>query len=40
MTLDIQSAVTAARIVGDRVQIQQVVINLVLNAMDAMADMP
>lgn len=40
MTLDIQPAATAATVVGDRVQIQQVLINLLLNAMDAMADMP
>jgi signal transduction histidine kinase len=40
MTLEIRSAMTAARIVGDRVEIQQVLINLVLNAMDAMANMP
>jgi signal transduction histidine kinase len=30
---------TAAEVVGDRIQIQQVVINLVLNAMDAVADL-
>jgi signal transduction histidine kinase len=40
MTLDIQPAAIAATVVGDRVQIQQVLINLLLNAMDAMADMP
>jgi signal transduction histidine kinase len=31
---------TALAMVGDRVQMQQVVINLVLNAMDAVADLP
>ena len=40
MTLDIRPGTTAATVVGDRVQIQQVLINLVLNAMDAMGDMP
>ena len=40
VTLDIQPAATATTIVGDRVQIQQVLINLVLNAMDAVADVP
>ena len=40
VTLDIRPAATATTIVGDRVQIQQVLINLVLNAMDAVADVP
>lgn len=38
--LDVYSAVTPAFIAGDRTQIQQVLINLVLNAMDAVADLP
>jgi len=40
MTLDIRSAPSSATIVGDRIQIQQVLINLLFNAMDAMADLP
>ena len=38
--LDVSPMTTAATVVGDRIQIQQVLINLVLNAMDAMADTP
>lgn len=37
MALDIRPAPTAQTVLGDRIQIQQVLINLVLNAMDAMA---
>ncbi|WP_186408331.1 sensor histidine kinase [Candidatus Accumulibacter aalborgensis] len=40
MSLDIQTAPTSATLVGDRIQVQQVLINLVLNAMDAVADLP
>jgi C4-dicarboxylate-specific signal transduction histidine kinase len=40
IAIDIRTAKTTATMVGDRVQIQQVLINLVLNAMDAMADLP
>jgi signal transduction histidine kinase len=40
MTLRIHPAPAPERIVGDRVQVLQVLINLVINAMDAMADMP
>jgi signal transduction histidine kinase len=36
--LDVKPNLTAARAIGDRIQMQQVVINLVLNAMDAVAD--
>ena len=39
-TLDIRPVPTAVTVVGDRIQIQQVLINLVLNAMDAVADVP
>ena len=40
VTLDIRLATTAVTMVGDRIQIQQVLINLVLNAMDAVAEVP
>ncbi|QQS53558.1 MAG: histidine kinase [Candidatus Competibacteraceae bacterium] len=36
--LDLRPATTAAPLIGDRIQIQQVLLNLVLNAMDAVAD--
>ena len=39
-TLEFQRAPTALMMQGDRVQIQQVLINLVLNALDAVADLP
>ena len=38
VTLDLRPGTAATRVIGDRIQIQQVVINLVLNAMDAVAD--
>jgi signal transduction histidine kinase len=37
MELDIRPAPTAQTVLGDRIQLQQVLINLALNAMDAMA---
>lgn len=40
LSLDIQTEPAAATLVGDRTQIQQVLINLLLNAMDAVADLP
>jgi signal transduction histidine kinase len=40
ITLNVQSAFSPGFIAGDRTQIQQVLINLVLNAMDAVADLP
>ncbi len=40
VTLEVQTAATAGNLVGDPIQIQQVVINLVINAMDAVADVP
>jgi signal transduction histidine kinase len=40
VALDVYSAFTPALIAGDRTQIQQVLINVVLNAMDAVADLP
>ena len=39
-TLDLRPVPTAVTVVGDRIQIQQVLINLVLNALDAVADVP
>ena len=40
MALALRSAATPARILGDETQIQQVLINLIMNAMDALADTP
>ena len=40
VTLEIRPALMTTTIVGDRIQIQQILINLVLNAMDAVADVP
>jgi C4-dicarboxylate-specific signal transduction histidine kinase len=40
VTLDFRPAGTAEYVLGDDIQIQQVLINLVLNAMDAVADLP
>ena len=40
VTLDVRPAATPVTVVGDRIQIQQVLINLVLNALDAVADAP
>ena len=40
VTLDFRPAPTPAFVAGDQTQIQQVLINLVLNAMDAVADVP
>jgi signal transduction histidine kinase len=40
MTLALRPAVATARILGDETQIQQVLINLIMNAMDASADAP
>src|SRR6185436_10671494 len=38
--LSVAPSVPGIRILGDRIQIQQVLINLVLNAMDSVADEP
>jgi signal transduction histidine kinase len=40
MALALRPAATPARILGDETQIQQVLINLIMNAMDALADTP
>lgn len=40
VALDVRTAPTAAPLVGDRVQIQQVLLNLVLNALDAVNGLP
>jgi signal transduction histidine kinase len=40
MALALRSAAAPARILGDETQIQQVLINLLMNAMDALADTP
>jgi signal transduction histidine kinase len=38
VTLSLNSAAPVSRVIGDRIQIQQVLINLTLNAMDAVED--
>jgi signal transduction histidine kinase len=40
VTLIVRPVSTDATLIGDRVQVQQVLINLVLNAMDAVAGLP
>ena len=40
MSLALRPAKTPARVLGDETQIQQVLINLILNAMDALAEAP
>jgi signal transduction histidine kinase len=40
VTIDIRLAETEFTMIGDRIQTQQVLINLILNAMDAVADVP
>ncbi len=40
LALEVQTAETPAVLIGDRVQIQQVLLNLVLNAMDAVNGLP
>lgn len=39
VTLDVRAGASDSRVLGDETQIQQVLINLVLNAMDALADL-
>ena len=39
-TLDVRPAPAPVAVVGDRIEIQQVLINVVLNALDSMADRP
>jgi signal transduction histidine kinase len=39
-TLEIPASLPAVTMVGDRIQIQQVLINLVLNALEAVAELP
>jgi C4-dicarboxylate-specific signal transduction histidine kinase len=38
--VDVEESIDSTVVVGDRVYLQQVLLNLVLNGMDAMADMP
>jgi signal transduction histidine kinase len=38
--VDVEESIDSSMVVGDRVYLQQVLLNLVLNSMDAMADMP
>jgi signal transduction histidine kinase len=40
LSLSIRPAMEPFTVVGDRIQIQQVLVNVVLNAMDAVADLP
>lgn len=40
VTLEMRTTTTAAILIGDRIQLQQVLLNLVLNALDAVADLP
>ena len=40
VTLEMRTATTAAILIGDRIQLQQVLLNLVLNALDAVAGLP
>lgn len=40
IALEVRTTATAALLAGDRVQIQQVLLNLVLNALDVVADLP
>ena len=40
LTLEIRPAPVSVTVVGDRIEVQQVIMNLVLNAMDAVADVP